>query len=56
MIYSVSIWNESLLEILSWKTVLPWLLILLMGLIAVGFTVFVGYKAFRGKTNRKDDV
>ncbi len=33
----------------SWKDVLPVLLIGLMGLIAVGFAVFVGYKAFRGK-------
>lgn len=33
----------------SWKTILPWLLIILMGLIAVSFAVFVGIKAFRKK-------
>ena len=33
----------------SWKNILPWLLIGLMGLIAITFAVVVGYKAFRGK-------
>lgn len=28
---------------------MPWLLIGLMGLIAIAFTVVVGYKAFRSK-------
>ena len=33
----------------SWKNILPWLLIGLMGLIAIVFAVVVGYKAFRSK-------
>lgn len=33
----------------SWKTLLPVILIALMGIIAVSFAVFVGYNAFRKK-------
>ena len=47
---------DDLIGTFSWKSVLPVILIFLMGLIAVSFAVFVGYKAFRGKANKKDDV
>ena len=38
-----------MMEMVSWKNILPWLLLSLMALIAISLTVFVGIKAFRGK-------
>lgn len=40
----------------NWTGLLLLILFLLMGLIAVGFTVFAGYKAFQPKSKKKDDV
>ena len=38
------------------QTLLAWFLFLLMGLIIVGFSVFIGYKAFKPKANKKNDI
>lgn len=40
----------------SWQGLVLLLLFILMALIAVGFSVFAGYKAFRPKPKKKNDV
>ena len=40
----------------SWHGLLLLILFVLMGLIAVGFAVFAGYKAFQPKPKKKDDA
>lgn len=39
----------------NWQGLLLLFLFALMALIAVGFAVFVGYKAFQPKSDKKDD-
>jgi len=40
----------------TWHGLVLLFLFALMALIAVGFPVFVGYKAFQSKPKKKDDV
>ena len=40
----------------NWRGLLLLVLFVLMALIAVGLTVFVGYKAFQPKPKKKNDV
>lgn len=40
----------------TWHGLLLLILFVLMALIAIGFTVFAGYKAFQPKPKKKDDV
>jgi len=40
----------------TWHGFVLLFLFVLMALIAVGFPIFVGYKAFQSKSKKKDDV
>lgn len=39
----------------TWQGLLLVVLFVVMGLIAVGFPIFIGYKAFRSKPKKKND-
>ena len=40
----------------NWRGLLLLVLFVLMGLIVVGLTIFVGYKAFQPKSKKKNDI
>jgi hypothetical protein len=40
----------------NWRGLVQLILFLLMGLVAVGFSVMFGYKAFKSEKKKKDDV
>ncbi len=39
----------------NWRGLLHLVLFIVMGLIVIGFGVFVGYKAFQSERKKKDD-